>query len=119
MYCAIKDIRILCLYFYDKNLIGRGYVGILQNVVQVALHNLPINEGASAWYQQDGAPPYNSRIVSALLENTFHGRWIANSGPYRCPALSPDMRPLDFFIWGFVKDCCYSNPVQVDKQERI
>ncbi|EFN85682.1 hypothetical protein EAI_02991, partial [Harpegnathos saltator] len=28
-------------------------------------------------------------------------------GPIEWPPRSPDMNPLDFFFWGYLKDCIY------------
>jgi hypothetical protein len=41
----------------------------------------------------------------------FPGRWVGRDG--RIPWLSPlpDITPLDFFLWGYVKDVVYKTPV--------
>ncbi|UYV72787.1 hypothetical protein LAZ67_10000711 [Cordylochernes scorpioides] len=35
------------------------------------------------------------------------GQWIGRRGPIEFPARSPDLTPLDFFLWGTVKDGVY------------
>ena len=49
------------------------------------------------WFQQDGCPAHNTRIVANFLTNTFEDRWIGKNGPIRWPARSPDLSPNDFF----------------------
>jgi hypothetical protein len=35
------------------------------------------------------------------------GRWIGTSGPIAWPPKSPNLTPLDFFLWGYVKNTVY------------
>ena len=35
-----------------------------------------------------------------LLDSEFPGRWIGRRGAIKWP----DLTPIDFFLWGFVKD---------------
>ncbi|KZC09613.1 hypothetical protein WN55_01050, partial [Dufourea novaeangliae] len=34
-------------------------------------------------------------------------RWIERGGSIPLPAPSPDLTPLDFFLWGILKDKVY------------
>ena len=34
----------------------------------------------------------------------FENRWIGRDGPTPWPPRSPDITPLDFFLWRYVKD---------------
>ncbi|GFV57058.1 uncharacterized protein TNCV_2931811 [Trichonephila clavipes] len=49
--------------------------------------------------------------VRAHLQATFPGGWIGRGGPIAWPARSPDLSPLDFFLWGFLKGLVYETPV--------
>jgi len=42
-------------------------------------------------------------------------------GPTAWPPRSPDLTPLDFFTWGFIKDVVYRRKVQdlADLRQRI
>ncbi|UYV85071.1 hypothetical protein LAZ67_X004463 [Cordylochernes scorpioides] len=55
----------------------------------------------------DGAPPHYHRDVRAYLNQNLSGQWIGRRGPIEFPARSPDLTPLDFFLWGTVKDVVY------------
>ena len=57
--------------------------------------------------QKDGAPPHWSTIVFSSLNDHFPGRWIGQGDPIPWPPTSPDIMPLDFSLWGFVKDNVY------------
>lgn len=59
-------------------------------------------------FQQDGAPPHFQRAVRACLEVNFPGMWIGRRGTIEWPARSPDMTPLDFFLWGHLKSVIYN-----------
>ncbi|KAJ4429330.1 hypothetical protein ANN_26334 [Periplaneta americana] len=39
------------------------------------------------------------------------GRWIGRGGPVAWPAQSPDLTPLDFFLWGCMKEKVYQTEV--------
>lgn len=121
VFCAIKDDKILALKFYDENLNGERYCHILEEAIRPALHTLRNGEAASAWYQQDGAPPHNFGPVAQHLYDMFDDRWIANQGPFRWPARSPDLAPLDFGIWGYIKNQVFSKPVTTkeDMMQRV
>jgi hypothetical protein len=47
----------------------------------------------------DGAPLYFSRAVRDVLSNTYHDRWLDRGGPTAWSQCSPDLKPLDFYVW--------------------
>ncbi|GBM20964.1 hypothetical protein AVEN_253749-1 [Araneus ventricosus] len=61
-------------------------------------------------FQQDGAPPYWGSLVCDFLNETFPERWIGRGGPTTWPPCSPDITPLDFFFWGYIKDRVFATP---------
>ena len=65
----------------------------------------------------DGAPAHNSHNVRNYLLRTFHGKLIANGGTVAWPARSPDLNPLDFFLWGHLKSQVYATPI--DREEDL
>ncbi|KAJ8975574.1 hypothetical protein NQ317_018106 [Molorchus minor] len=76
------------------------------------LDELPLNERRNIYFQQDGAPPHNSRIVSELLTGNFGDNWIGTNGPIRWPPRSPDLTPLDFFFLAHIQDNLYKKANQ-------
>ncbi|PNF29996.1 hypothetical protein B7P43_G06954 [Cryptotermes secundus] len=56
-------------------------------------------------------PPHWGLDVRRSLSATFQDRWIGRRGPIRWPPRSPDLTPLNFFLWGYVKDRVFVPPV--------
>ncbi|EZA53536.1 hypothetical protein X777_07004, partial [Ooceraea biroi] len=42
-----------------------------------------------------------------ILNEPFPDRWIGRGGRISWPARSPDLTPLDFFLWGHLKNEVY------------
>ncbi len=59
------------------------------------------------WFQQDGATPHTATIVVDLLQKTFGDRFISFRTNNEWPPHSPDLSPLDFYLWGYLKDRVY------------
>ncbi|GBN36143.1 hypothetical protein AVEN_260616-1 [Araneus ventricosus] len=62
-------------------------------------------------FQQDGAPPHYGNIVREFLDTTFPQRWIGRSAIMAWTSRSPDITPLDFYLWGYVKQHVYSERI--------
>lgn len=107
VWCGLKDDRVVGPFFYDHNLNGDHYLFFIENEITNYVEDLPLAEYAQMFYQQDGAPPHNRRDVTFALYQLFGDQWIGNGGPIRWPARSPDLTPLDFFLWGYLKDKVY------------
>ncbi|GBO20745.1 hypothetical protein AVEN_84297-1 [Araneus ventricosus] len=63
-------------------------------------------------FQQYEAPPHWSLEVRTVLDEKFPRRWIGRGGPIPCPSRSADITPLDFFLWGYVKNIIYQSPIR-------
>ena len=68
-------------------------------------------------FLQDGATPQRTKEVFEAIYNVYGNRVIGLGYPkfahggIEWPPYSPDMNPCDFFLWGYIKDHCYSeNP---------
>ena len=59
-------------------------------------------------FQQDGAPAHYANVVRNALNERLTNRWIGRRGTIEWPARSPDLTPLDFFLWGYLKNKVYS-----------
>ncbi|GBO12322.1 hypothetical protein AVEN_164676-1 [Araneus ventricosus] len=62
-------------------------------------------------FQQGGAPPHYDNIVREFLDTTFPQRWIGRGAVMAWPPRSPDITPLDFYLWGYVKQHAYSERI--------
>ena len=45
------------------------------------------------------------------MDSTFPNRWLGRDDPTPWPPRSPDITPLDFFLWEYVKGKVFSTPV--------
>ena len=81
-------------------------------IVIPRLNNLSKNEN-KVYFQQDGAPPHFHVNVRNFLDRTFNQRWIGRRGcATNVPPRSPDLTPLDFYLWGTLKNAVYSTKPQ-------
>ncbi|KOC61905.1 hypothetical protein WH47_05341 [Habropoda laboriosa] len=98
-------------YFYNGILNEERYLEFLNTQFRDYWEDpLPLSITQDMYFQQDGAPPHNSRIVRNYLNDMFKNRWIGTYGPAIWPPGSPDLSPLDFFLWGTIKDIIYDTP---------
>jgi hypothetical protein len=118
VWCGLfHDCVIGPFFFAEQSITGSIYLDMLENFAMPQLEEL----GNEIMFQQDGAPPHWSLIVRHFLTETMPGRWIGRGGPIPWPPRSPDITPLDFFLWGYVKDRVYATKVQnlVELKHRI
>ncbi|XP_041477271.1 uncharacterized protein LOC121425309 [Lytechinus variegatus] len=71
--------------------------------------------------KEDGAPCHRSRDVTERLTQLFGDRVISLDQEVEWPPRSPDMTPLDFFLWGWLKANVYTTPPDTldDIKEKI
>lgn len=108
-------------YFFNDYLDGNAYLNFLREDLPELLEDVPLNIRQNMWLQHDGAPPHYAAAVRNFLNENFNGRWIGRGGPVAWPPKSPDITPMDFFLWGYVKNIVHSTPVttQADMRLRI
>jgi len=53
------------------------------------------------------------------MDENFLRRWVGRGGPTVWPPRSPDLTPLDFFAWGFIKDVVYRRQSIIEAVELI
>jgi hypothetical protein len=63
------------------------------------------------WFMHYGAPAHFDRIVRDHLNERFHEQWIGHCGPVSWPSRSPDLTPLDFYLWGHLETVIYATLV--------
>ena len=83
------------------------------------LDEVPLVFRVNTWFQHDGAPPHFSREAREIIDQQYPHRWIGRGGPRPWPARSPDLNPLDFFLWGHVKNFIYRQPIDTEEQLRV
>ena len=71
--------------------------------------NVEENDMDDVWFQQDGATCHTANVTIELLGTVFENRIISRNSDVNWPPRSCDLSPLDYFLWGAVKDKCYAN----------
>jgi hypothetical protein len=87
-------------------LTGAVYANFLNMELAHLLENIPLIFLVNQWFKHDGAPPHFSRNVQGILNRMYPNRWIGLGGLGHWPARSPDLNPLDFFLWGVREQRC-------------
>ena len=62
-------------------------------------------------FQQDGASAHSATTVRNYLDVQFPNRWIGRLGSRNWAPRSPDLTPLNFFVWGHIKSKIYTTSV--------
>lgn len=107
VWCAIWDNKIIGPFFFLTNVNGQNYLEMLQQRLVPTLNVL----GYPHYFQQDGAPCHFAIVVRSYLDDLFPRRWIGRGGSINWAARSPDLTPLDFFLWGHLKHKVYQTPI--------
>lgn len=112
VWIGIIGNQLIGPHFFPENLNGVDYLNFLQHDLPNLLDelNLDRRQRDSIIFQQDGAPPHFNNDVRDWLSLNYP-TWVGRGGPVAWPSRSPDLSPLDFFVWGTMKDIVYSLPV--------
>ena len=96
--------------FVENTVTGGMYLDMLEQFLKPQLQQDCIL--GTVVYQQDGAPPHFGLPVREYLNRTFPNRWIGRGSPRLWAARSPDLTPMNFFLWGFIKGKVYRMKVR-------
>lgn len=103
------DDQLIGSYVFEGKLTGEVYTHFLINELPLLLENVPLKTRQGMIFQHDWAPPHYSRQATQHLNQEFPERWIVRWGPHLWLARSLDLTPLDFHLWGRMKDLVYKN----------
>ncbi|ERL84518.1 hypothetical protein D910_01948, partial [Dendroctonus ponderosae] len=78
---------------------GLMFLQFLINHLSILLEEVPFNIKINIWLQLDGLPPHYHCEVRQFLNANFQNRWIGRNGFENWPPRSPDLTPLDLFLW--------------------
>lgn len=111
-WCAMTAGGIIGPFFFQKSdgttvTVNKDrYLGMLEKLWTKLVED-PEIDTENIWFQQDGAPPHVSRVALSWLEDHFGERVISLKTQTPWPPHSPDLTPLDFYLWGFIKSQVY------------
>ncbi|KAJ4447807.1 hypothetical protein ANN_09815 [Periplaneta americana] len=106
VWCGLTHETVIGPFFFcvENTINGNVYLDMLQHY---AIPQIP----QGYVFQQNRAPPHYALHVTDHLNECFPQRWIGRGGPTAWPPRSPDLTPLDFFFWGYIKDIVYKTVV--------
>jgi hypothetical protein len=67
-------------------------------------------------FQHDGAPAHFNRAVVKHLNVHFSERRVERGSMHPWPPRSLDLSPLDYCIWGWMKDIVYQRKAQTREE---
>ena len=103
--------KLIRHFVFDKNLMGYTYEVCLRSELPGLLEDIPLMLRSQMYFQHDGAPAHYSRHVRVYLNESFSNRWLGRGGPVAWPPRSPDLTPLDYYLWGHMKTLVYETKV--------
>lgn len=109
--------------FLEPRLNGQNYHRLLSHTLPPLFEDIPIGIRQRMWFLHDGAPAHFSLLARNWLSQpqNYGNHWIGRGGPVEWPARSPDLNPLDYFLWGYCKSIVYATPIRnvMDLRVRI
>ncbi|CAK1553272.1 unnamed protein product [Leptosia nina] len=60
--------------------------------------------GAKRRMSMDGTTAHTARVSMDLLRENLPQKLISRFGDIPWPPRSPDLTPMDFFLWGYLKE---------------
>lgn len=98
--------RIVGPIFFMQTITAARYIS---DILEPFIALLNEDEIEYSWFQQDSAPAHTSHICLRFLEDVFADRVITHP---LWPPRSPDLTPLDFYLWGELKGKVYEQDPQ-------
>lgn len=116
VWCGLLHNQIIGPYFFRENLNAAMYRNFIMNQLSEVLDNLPLSVRRNLWYQLDGAPIHQTVEVKQCLSQMFRGKVIGRDWEDYWPPRSPDLSPMDFFLWGYLKQKVYKHGPFANKE---
>lgn len=107
VWLGIFGRKIVGPFYFKTSVNGERYFYMLQNMVGPQLNEM----GWPHYFMHDGAPPHITNPVRNWLDQNFPNQWIGRFGPIPWAPRSPDLNPLDFFLWGSLKNKVFQNSI--------
>ena len=106
VWCGLCSRGLVGPFFVDDNINGSNYLKLLKEKIIIRINELyevlpsihVLNDG-DFLFQQDGAPAHYYCEVREYLDVLLPNSWLGRVVPIEFPARSPDLTPMDFFLW--------------------
>ncbi len=111
VWMAMTSSFVIGPYFFEHEgttatINSERYLALLRDYLLPTLEEKPTFR--RMLFQQDGASPHVSRSVKEFLQQKIGLlKVISRHFPREWPPYSPDLTPLDFWMWSFIKEKVY------------
>jgi len=116
VWCDVIGDQLIVPYIFLYRLTGEIYANVLQDELPETLENVPLQIRRQMCYQHDGAPPHFGQIVRQYLNHKFPNRWIGRGGEKNWLPRSPDLNPLDYHTWVYMKGMLCAHKVNTREE---
>ncbi|KAK4301580.1 hypothetical protein Pmani_026358 [Petrolisthes manimaculis] len=89
------------------------YTRFLQDDLPILLEDVPLKTRRQMWFMQDGSSAHFARGTRDIINFMYPDKWIGRGGPIAWPPRSPDLTPLDFYLWGHLKSRVYATQINI------
>ena len=103
VWCGVLSNTFIAPHVIKWRLTAPSYRNFLENKLPLYIEDVPLAPWGQMWLWHDRAPPHFAKEVTEFLNEHSEGRWTGRNGPVTWPAWSPNLNPLDFFLWGCMK----------------
>ncbi|GJQ73228.1 hypothetical protein Trydic_g1110, partial [Trypoxylus dichotomus] len=122
VWAGILNGMVIGPLILPAQLTPKWYLHFLANKLPELLENVPLNVRRDMWFLHDGTSPHFERKVRQYLRDLFQKRRITRKGHVQWPARSPDLNPVNFYLWERMKQLVYGEGEvnnELEMQERI
>ncbi|KAJ3661413.1 hypothetical protein Zmor_005808 [Zophobas morio] len=106
VWLAVSRRRVIGPIFFHNTINSARY---REQILEVFLNHLDDEELEFGYFQQDGAPAHKTMENLRYLQEFYGDRIISQNLNPEWPARSPDLTPLDYSIFGWMKDNIYKH----------
>ena len=108
LWCGFSQTVRLPLVILESTKDSDVYIDMMKKLVIPELNKAKVS--SRIIFQQDGARAHTSKKSLDFLQEVFPAGVISDKLENGWPPCSPDLSPVDFWLWGYLRDKVYSAP---------
>ncbi|KAK3882488.1 hypothetical protein Pcinc_013131 [Petrolisthes cinctipes] len=116
VWAGILGDHLIGPFMLPQRLTANVYTRFLQDDLPILLEDVPFRTRRQMWFMQDGAPAHFARDTRDFINVMYPDKWIGRVGPIAWPPKSPDLTPLDFYLWGHLKSRVYATQINTRQE---
>ena len=108
IWAGVVGDHLLGPHILPARLNSAKYARFLRRDLPLLLEDVCLATRRNMWLLHDGAPVHMGRAIPAI-QRIWGNRVIARNGAVAWPPRSPDLNPMDFYVWGHMKSLVYTD----------